>query len=84
MITNDATDELKLIDFGIDKKAQTTISSQNFTAPEAITGDYTAKSDLWSIGIIIFYLFSGKVPFTTLKDSEKIDLAKKERFYFHT
>jgi calcium-dependent protein kinase len=34
-----------------------------YTAPEAITGEATAKSDVWSCGIILHYLLSGYLPF---------------------
>jgi serine/threonine protein kinase len=32
-------------------------------APEVIRGEYTEKVDMWGIGVVIYAMISGKVPF---------------------
>lgn len=61
---------LKLIDFeyssSFENITNTAIKSQEllYSAPEIITsGSYSEKSDIWSCGVILFILISGKPPF---------------------
>lgn len=65
---------LKLIDFGLSKKAYdytyTIIGSPLFIAPEIIKGHgYGRSCDYWSVGITIFYMFFNKYPFGNEKTS---------------
>ena len=48
------------------QEKQTDISSRNlYTAPELIQGKrQSPESDIWSLGIILFQLAYGKLPFT--------------------
>ncbi|CAN6314247.1 unnamed protein product [Urochloa humidicola] len=59
---------LKIGDFGFAKHenlAATICGSPYYMAPEIWQGkDYDAKSDLWSVGVILFQLVTGKVPYT--------------------
>lgn len=32
-------------------------------SPEAMKGRYTAAGDIWSLGVTMFFLFTGKYPF---------------------
>lgn len=34
-----------------------------FLAPEVFTGNYGKEVDIWSLGVTIFYLATGKLPF---------------------
>mmetsp|Transcript_137680 Transcript_137680/g.253211 ORF Transcript_137680/g.253211 Transcript_137680/m.253211 type:complete len:549 (+) Transcript_137680:153-1799(+) len=62
---------LKLIDFGFSKmcdrkselrrKACGTLS---YTAPEVLEMSYTQQCDQWSLGVIVFVLLSGYMPFS--------------------
>ncbi|PUZ43117.1 hypothetical protein GQ55_9G636600 [Panicum hallii var. hallii] len=58
---------LKIGDFGFAKDenlAATICGSPYYMAPEIWQGkDYDAKSDLWSVGVILFQLVTGKVPY---------------------
>ncbi|MCO8120552.1 serine/threonine protein kinase [Stieleria sp. TO1_6] len=61
------TDQLKLADFGIAKAAQRTISGSGtgtlgYMAPEQAMGKPSARSDVFSIGLIAYRMFSGKWP----------------------
>ena len=45
--------------------------SPNYMAPEVITGSgYDEKCDVWSIGIILYTLIMGRVPFNGNTDRE--------------
>jgi calcium-dependent protein kinase len=61
---------LKLIDFGFSKNWQKhdpamTISQGTvcYAAPEVLAGSYTAKCDIWSLGVVSFMLLGGYPPF---------------------
>ena len=56
---------LKLIDFGFatTKRDKKTVGSPFYLSPEASNGDYYPKSDIWSVGIIVYFMFTGKLPF---------------------
>src|SRR5207237_3891499 len=70
-VTRDGT--LKLTDFGIAKDqdvtaltgANSTIGTAAYMSPEQCKGDrnLTAKSDLYSLGIVFFELLTGRKPF---------------------
>ena len=72
----------KLIDFGLGKmtnkqKISTLVGSPLFVAPEVLMGNYTEKCDIWSLGVIIFFLVGGYPPFLGKDDAEtKIKILK--------
>ena len=80
---------LKIIDFGLtktlgnDEKAKEAIGTITYLAPEVfLHKPYNHKVDIWSIGIILYYLLSGLLPF----DDEKLDqdiIGKKVVFSNH-
>ena len=61
----------RLADFGISRALLTTQTSQSVTitgtppymAPEAFDGKRTVQTDIWSVGVIFYYLLSGNLPF---------------------
>mmetsp|Transcript_28912 Transcript_28912/g.79662 ORF Transcript_28912/g.79662 Transcript_28912/m.79662 type:complete len:542 (+) Transcript_28912:109-1734(+) len=63
------SDHLKLIDFGFSKiwapntKMALSCGTLAYVAPEVIGKEYTSKCDLWSLGVIVFILLSGYMPF---------------------
>ena len=72
---------LKIIDFGLTKtlapneKLAEGMGTLTFVAPEVIQRNpYNKAVDVWSIGVVMYYLLSGALPF----DDENDDtLAKK-------
>jgi len=62
---------LKLIDFDTcqehvpnSPKATRIVGTPGYIAPEAFKGEYTPASDLWSVGVILYILMTGDMPFS--------------------
>jgi len=64
------TDHLKLIDFGFshiwepNTKMALSCGTLAYVAPEVLKKSYTSKCDLWSLGVILFILLAGYMPFS--------------------
>jgi calcium-dependent protein kinase len=65
-----ADNEIKLIDFGLSKKSkdkfnqlQTIAGTPYYMAPEVLEGEYNFKCDIWSLGVLMYVLLSGYLPF---------------------
>jgi calcium-dependent protein kinase len=68
---------IKVIDFGTshlygkdDHKMHQMYGTAYYIAPEVLLGNYTEKCDMWSIGVILFIMLSGKPPFFGSSDTE--------------
>ncbi|KAJ3700671.1 hypothetical protein LUZ61_004376 [Rhynchospora tenuis] len=68
--TNDDTAILKIADFGFAKSlnpysmAETLCGSPLYMAPEVMqVQKYDAKADLWSLGVILYQLVTGRTPY---------------------
>ncbi len=70
---------LKLADFGIskilsDEMLTTNCGTPVYMAPEIWSGvEYNQKVDMWSVGVVMYYLLSGTHPF----DGDNEDLGKE-------
>ena len=70
---------IKLIDFGIAQIAEagkfetSTIGTCYYMAPEVIKKNYDKKCDLWSCGVILYIMLSGKMPFNGDSNKEIFD-----------
>ncbi len=60
---------LKLLDFGVAKIlgekeiSGTMVGSRPFMAPEQIMGKSERRSDIWAIGVLMYLLYTGELPF---------------------
>ena len=74
---------LKIIDFGTsivkkeNEKLTKTHCTSYYIAPEVLKGNYDEKCDIWSVGVILYILLSGKPPFDG-KDDEEITAKVKK------
>jgi calcium-dependent protein kinase len=89
MITNREKNgclQVKLIDFGTAKifekghQENKYVGSSYYMAPEIIKRKYDEKCDLWSIGVILYILLTGRPPFDG-NDDEEILLNVKKGVY---
>jgi calcium-dependent protein kinase len=74
---------IKVIDFGTakvfakEKKEHSLIGSPYYIAPEVISRDYTELCDLWSCGVIMYILLTGRLPFNGLTQEEIMNKIKE-------
>ena len=74
---------VKIMDFGLSKivgpteKLEDGFGTLSFVAPEVLLRNpYNKQIDIWSLGVIMFYLISGGLPFDDKSDNEEA-IAKK-------
>ena len=71
---------LKLLDYGAAKIlkekdiAATMVGSRPFMAPEQIMGKSERRSDIWAIGVLMYLLYTGELPFYREVEKLLIDL----------
>jgi len=80
--SNQDLNEIKLIDFGLavryDPKDATSqnfsdlVGSTAYVAPQVIEGEYSAKCDIWSCGVIAYCLLAGYTPFEAYDDGQML------------
>ena len=80
----------KLIDFGLynifnqRKKInyKDKIDFLEFSAPDILKNNFNEKADIWSCGVIMYYLLSGELPFKGENESETYDKIINGKYYF--
>ena len=81
---------VKLIDFGsceiLTKTNLTSIykvGSPSYIAPEILNGEeYDYCCDIWSLGVLLYYLLSGNKPFTGNSEEEMYNAIKTQELKF--
>ncbi|CAG9316326.1 unnamed protein product [Blepharisma stoltei] len=81
--------ELKMIDFGLStkfsedqKELHSVVGTPYYLAPEVINKNYGVECDVWSIGIMMYLLLGGYVPFTGDNHHEVFDKILHEELVF--
>ena len=84
------SDFLKLIDFGFSKffrvsqKMKEAMGTLSYVAPEVLRHRYAKGScDMWSLGVIVFILLSGEMPFNGRTDYETACKIKAGKYKLH-
>jgi len=78
------SDHLKLIDFGfskiVDPDTNMTMScgTMGYVAPEVLRKSYTNKCDMWSLGVTVFTLLFGYMPFQGSEREQMKKIVKGE------
>mmetsp|Transcript_25526 Transcript_25526/g.64901 ORF Transcript_25526/g.64901 Transcript_25526/m.64901 type:complete len:544 (+) Transcript_25526:118-1749(+) len=77
---------LKLIDFGFSKiwdkntKMELSCGTLSYVAPEVLAKSYTSQCDMWSLGVIVFILLVGYMPFSGASERQQIAAIKSGRY----
>ena len=81
--------QVKLIDFGsstkltdTNSKLHTLVGSPYSIAPEVYQKEYDSQCDMWSIGVLIYYLLSGTIPFHGCTKEALIEKIKRGEYNF--
>ena len=88
--SEDNDSEIKIADFGFAKKVLTPNSlttqcgTPGYVAPEILEGvAYDTKSDMWSLGVIVYILLGGYPPFIEQNQRELFRKIRKGQYEFH-
>lgn len=92
LLNNDEETLLKVSDFGLSKFVQkdsvlrTLCGTPLYVAPEVLLtggrGSYTRKVDIWSLGVVLYTMLSGSLPFSDEYGSPATEQIKRGRFKF--
>eukprot|EP00931_Biecheleriopsis_adriatica_P006502 TRINITY_DN1078_c0_g1_i1.p1 TRINITY_DN1078_c0_g1~~TRINITY_DN1078_c0_g1_i1.p1 ORF type:complete len:509 (+),score=110.20 TRINITY_DN1078_c0_g1_i1:49-1527(+) len=82
--------ELKLVDFGLackfdkDVPMSTVSGTASYVAPEVLSRSYGASCDLWSLGVIVYVLLSGRPAFPGKNNREILNRVKACKYDFNS
>ncbi|KAF9411546.1 hypothetical protein HW555_009694 [Spodoptera exigua] len=74
---------LKVADFGFaqhmtDAVQRSVRGSPLYMAPEMLTGEYDARVDLWSVGVIMYECLFGRAPYSSVSMKELVDKIQRQ------
>lgn len=82
--------ELKLIDLGMAtncspqiSELKTMVGTPYYLAPEVLRGHYGHECDIWSLGVVMYVLLSGRQPFHGSDITDIFRRIRQGRFDFH-
>lgn len=87
MYSNDGQ-QIKLIDFGLSKSTnkhknlETIVGTPYYLAPEILNGQYGYECDCWSLGVIMYIVLSGYLPFPGQTQPEVFEKVKSGDVHF--
>ena len=80
----------KIIDFDtatffeVDRQVRGSFGTAYYIAPEVLEGPYNEKCDIWSCGVILYMLLSGRPPFDGDTEEEILEKVKLRDFSFES
>jgi serine/threonine protein kinase len=87
--SSDDNTSVKICDFGFAKRVHvpqsltTLCGSKHYVAPELLKNHpYDESADMWSVGVIIYFLLSGYLPFNTKDVKDLYQLIRLGKFSF--
>mmetsp|Transcript_10832 Transcript_10832/g.32067 ORF Transcript_10832/g.32067 Transcript_10832/m.32067 type:complete len:478 (-) Transcript_10832:534-1967(-) len=90
LLSKDNDSEIKIADFGFAKRVDsancltTQCGTPGYVAPEILEGvPYGTKSDMWSLGVIMYILLGGYPPFIDHNQRELFRKIRKGQYEFH-
>jgi serine/threonine protein kinase len=89
--SSDDNTSVKICDFGFAKRVHvpqsltTLCGSKHYVAPELLKNHpYDESADMWSVGVIIYFLLAGHVPFNAKDQQDLFQLIRLGKFGFET
>jgi calcium-dependent protein kinase len=88
-VNREESSSLKLIDFGLskvmmdNKLMKSIVGTPYYMAPEVIKGEYDTKCDVWSCGVLLYIMLSGRQPFFGKSDNDIILKIKNYNYSFN-
>jgi len=91
LLSGDSDTKVKLADFGFSKivkkqnGCRTLCGTPGYMAPEILERwpAYDTKCDLWSVGVILFLLLGGYLPFDDQDEDKVFERTRNGQYFFH-